>query len=98
MSYALPESPFASIRCLLRLFCNTTNSYKYLFFLSLLDHVVNRSDENAPRIKTHQVIESSLALSWYPHSYFRLSFGKRDQIGLILDQAVGEVQIGDSCR
>ena len=84
MTSGLPDSEFTSINNLLQIFDHTTNSYKYLFFLSLLEQIQAHVGEDAPRLQVRTLIEGALALAWYPHSYFKLSFGSQDQIGRIL--------------
>ena len=83
----LPESSAVDIGVLSRLFSDCTNSYKYLFFLSLLDAVSRRYDSGeAPlEVPTDELAVGMLLHAWYPRVYFRLSFGLQDQIPGILD-------------
>lgn len=75
----LPQIDELNIAALSRLFSNTTNSYKYLFFLSLLDILKSQHFENTP-IKLQDLMVRMLVKAWYPHTYFKLSFGKQDKI------------------
>jgi len=62
------------------LFNDTTNSYKYYWFLAILNRV-KRSPEQA--IPLQELAEEMLDLVWYPLNYFKLSFGKQDQFAPI---------------
>jgi hypothetical protein len=66
------------------LFRDTTTSYKYVFFLGLL-RCLDRRDDAGPRVPLREAMIEVLALAWYPHTFFRLSFGAQDQLGRILD-------------
>ena len=63
---------------------STTTSYKFLFLLGLLELIKNSNFEK--KIFTFKDLGSMmLAKAWYPKAYFRLSFGKQDQIGKLVD-------------
>lgn len=68
-----------------RIFNNTTNSYKYLFFISLLE-LLKESEFRSKKISYQKLGCMMLAYAWYPKKYFRLSFGKQDQIDKFIDQ------------
>ena len=76
----LPDSDHLNVSALSRLFSNTTNSYKYLFFLSLLDIINRRHFEVLSSISFEELVVEILANAWYPHTFFKLSFGKQDKI------------------
>jgi hypothetical protein len=80
----LAPSAAVDVGALSALFRDTTTSYKYVFFLGLL-RCLDRRDEPAPRVPMREAIVEVLTLAWYPHTFFRLSFGAQDQIGKILD-------------
>src|SRR5262245_47582765 len=81
----LPYSFELNIAALSRLFADATNSYKFILFLSYLD-ILRRRDFTANEpIGFQELIVEMLANSWYPHVYFRLSFGLQDQITTKLD-------------
>lgn len=71
-----------------QLFNSTTNSYKLAFFQALLNTLLERegSGTRASIIELRELATEMLALDWYPHSFFRLSFGLQDQIGRVLDR------------
>jgi hypothetical protein len=82
---ALPGSPGVPLGALARLFDATTNSYKFLFFHALLDHIRSRPDQ-ALTIPFEEIAARMLSLAWYPAAFSRLSFGRQDQItGVIED-------------
>ncbi len=80
---SLPQSPMLPVQYLAASFNNVTTSYKYYWFLAILEHIrVNQSTE----IAINELLGSMLAFIWYPTSYFRLSFGKQDRLGQIASQ------------
>ncbi|HEY9692752.1 MAG TPA: HNH endonuclease domain-containing protein [Oculatellaceae cyanobacterium] len=81
----LPQSDRVNVSVLSQIFNNTTNSYKYLFFLSLLDIIKRRQFDTLSPITFKEIIVEMLANAWYPHNYFKLSFGTQDQIANKLD-------------
>lgn len=83
--YNLPSSNSLNISALSGLFNNTTNSYKYLYFLSLLDILKRKNFQSSLFITFREIIIEMLANAWFPHNYFKLSFGKQDQIANKLD-------------
>ncbi len=76
----LPQSEHLNISSLSRLFKNTTNSYKYLFFMSFLDILTRRKFDTSSPIYFREIIIEMLANAWYPHNCFKLSFGVQDKI------------------
>jgi hypothetical protein len=89
---SLPSSDDLDISALSRLFKDTTNAYKYIFFLSLLDILKRRQFASEP-IGFKELIVEMLANSWYPYIYFKLSFGPQDKITAQLDSM--SLQIGE---
>lgn len=84
-THDLPLSDSVNISALSQIFNNTTNSYKYLFFLSLLDILRRGHFDNSSPVTFEEIIIEMLANAWYPHNYFKLSFGTQDQIANKLD-------------
>ncbi|WP_414574607.1 HNH endonuclease domain-containing protein [Anabaena sp. CCY 9402-a] len=89
--YNLPNSDNLNISALAGLFDSRTNSYKYLYFLSLLDIIKRRKFENLSTISFREIIVEMLANAWYTHNYFKLSFGTQDQIPNKLDSLKLEI-------
>lgn len=81
----LPLSDRVNVSVLSQIFDNTTNSYKYLFFMSILDIIKRRQFDTLSPISFKEIIVEMLANAWYPHNYFKLSFGTQDQIASKLD-------------
>jgi len=81
----LPDHSSLDIAAFSRIFENTTNSYKYLFFLSLLDILARNQFQPHLNITFKDLVVEILANAWFPHTYFKLSFGIQDQIAKKLD-------------
>ncbi|WP_175586684.1 helix-turn-helix transcriptional regulator [Nostoc sp. UIC 10630] len=81
----LPLSDKVNVTVLAQIFNNITNSYKHLYFLSILDIIKRRNFDTLSPISFREIIVEMLANAWYPHNYFKLSFGKQDQIANKLD-------------
>lgn len=88
MEYGL--KPQVDISKLFGVFKNTTNSYKYLFFLSLLDIVKDKGATDLD-ISPFEIVSSMLHRAWYPYAYYRLSFGKQDKVTRALDRFKSEL-------
>ena len=78
---------------LAQLLDRTTNSYKYLFFIAILNEIKSQLSSKADersccplQLPTQHVIREMLAFAWYPHRFFNLSFGVQDQVGQSLDR------------
>jgi len=81
----LPNASGLNVDNLSKLFDNTTNSYKYIFFLSLLDILSSRFFDSSKPILLRDIVIEMLANSWYPHVFCKLSFGVQDKITKQLD-------------
>jgi transcriptional regulator with XRE-family HTH domain len=84
-SQELPKSDTVDVSTLSRLFKKTTNSYKYLFFISILDILERRQFDGLSPISFKEIVVEMLANAWYSHTYFKLSFGRQDKIADKLD-------------
>ena len=84
MTQQLPQSDQLDISALSRLFRNKTNSYKYLFFISLITLMKHRNFEVEDCILLDDIEIEMLVTAWYPHVYFKLSFGTQDRIASAL--------------
>lgn len=73
----LPADRKVDARVLSNIFNNTVATYKYYWFVSLLDIVVK---EQRRQISFWEIIVGMIAEAWYPIHYFRLSFGKSDSM------------------
>lgn len=88
MTQHLPQHNNLNIGALAGLFNNTTNSYKLLFFLALLEEIESRSAINDPKCQIDLTLlcANILRFGWYPHKFYNLSFGSQDKIGRALDK------------
>lgn len=75
----LPPSPDVDKNKLLQIFQDTTTSYKYLFFMALLE-ILKRDNFTSKIIPFDAIVRNMLAIAWYPYKYFKLSFGLVDKI------------------
>jgi len=93
-SWELPYSEKLNIPALQRIFDKTSASYKYLYFLSLLD-ILQETGFNRLHISFDEILLEMLANAWYPHQYFKLNFGSNDRIAQELDRlGVKELEVG----
>jgi len=76
----LPQVEGLDIYAFSRLFTDRTNSYKYIFFLSILDILSRLEFEVSSPISLREITIEMLTNAWYPNSYLNLSFGLQDQI------------------
>ena len=77
----LPSSSRLPISALAASFDQVTNSYKFYWFLAILEQL---REGNGPVLSLNQLLASMVASVWYPTNYFRLSFGKQDQLGNVV--------------
>lgn len=76
----LPQSNNLPIGVLASIFENVTNSYKFYWFLSILDSI---SGQQSPILPISNLLARMIVGVWYPTNYYRLSFGKQDRLGEI---------------
>lgn len=74
---ALPQNNRLPISSLAGIFNNTTATYKFYWFVAMLDIIVK---ERKTRISFWEIIAGMVSESWYPIHYFKLSFGKSDSL------------------
>ncbi len=82
----LPPSDGLPIQHLAAVFSDTPNSYKYFFLFSILEIIEQETSYPVREISLTEVQIGMLAGAWYPHRFFKLSFGKQDKIADALDQ------------
>ena len=73
----LPNSDYLPINYLSAVFNDTTNSYKFYWFLGILERL-NKFQEKEMQID--DIINEMIGEVWYPINYFKLSFGKQDKL------------------
>ncbi len=80
----LPAQPHLPVQLLAACFNNTSATYKYYWFLSLLQCV----EQGETQIPKHRLFAGMVANAWYTVNYFHVSFGKQDQ----LQRAIHEIK------
>jgi hypothetical protein len=68
------------------LFRNTTNSYKFLLFLTLVDVSRGHDGRSSLTLPLRELLGGMLATAWFPHAVCRLSFGVQDTLARFLQQ------------
>ncbi len=81
----LPIADNLPIARLASIFNNKTNSYKYLFFIALLN-LLEESAFSTKIFNVDEIYTEMLTIAWYPHTFFKLNFGSQDKIGILLDK------------
>lgn len=93
---SLPQVPHLPVSALASAFDDVTNSYKFYWFLAILDSV-QQSDERV--IPLDLLLARMVASVWYPVNYFKLSFGKQDQLSKIVTLLGEQAQLAmDSAK
>lgn len=85
----VPKHNGLTTKCLGNVFTNTTATYKYFWFLSILQIHAKTDDL---KINIWDILIRMVANAWYPVHYSRLFFGKSDslsQIVIDLQQSIG---------
>lgn len=80
----LPHQNNLSINLLAACFNNTSATYKFYWFLSILNHV----EQGEITISKRQLFADMIAHSWFTVNYFHISFGKQDK----LQQAIEKIK------
>jgi hypothetical protein len=70
------------IRIFNQIFSDTTNSYKFLWFLAILDHLKDHPD--ARKMTFEDLTVRMVQRAWYPMNTFLLSFGSQDSISKVI--------------
>lgn len=73
----LPQNNKLPISALAGIFNNTSATYKFYWFVTIMEIVVK---EHKTKISLWEIIAGMIAESWYPIHYFKLSFGKSDSL------------------
>jgi hypothetical protein len=73
----IPPAQNLPIHHLASVFNDVTNSYKFYWFLGILESV---GMEQKCSIPIDTILAKMVAEVWYPVHYFKLSFGKQDQL------------------
>jgi hypothetical protein len=86
LSPGLPPSERVDVGVLSRIFDDTTNSYKFFFFLALLKRIIDSPkmpqnlNDSRTVIPLREIGIDMVMLAWYPRIFCRLSFGSQDKL------------------
>lgn len=78
----LPSEGIVDARRLSRIYDNTTATYKFYWFISIIDLICTNPGRRC--FTFDEIIAGMIAEAWYPIHYFRLSFGKLDSLESII--------------
>ena len=92
----LPTSDNLRIEKLTAIFGSTTTSYKYLWFLAILESLKNPS--NLEIISFNSLIIKIIVRAWFPINVYRLSFGKQDSLTKHIKALILENPILANCQ
>ncbi len=87
---SLPNRERIDVGKLKAIFRSTTTSYKYLFLLSLVEHI---NEAKGPKVELDTITFKMLTTAWHPSVFFNLSFGKVDKINSLLKELYAHDQI-----
>jgi hypothetical protein len=77
----LPFSPKIHNNALASVFNNTSATYKFYWFLGIIEEV----DQGRKEIEKTRIFSRMIANAWYPINYFKISFGVQDKIAEIIE-------------
>ena len=77
MKRVLPLDKSNSISELSQVFNNTSATYKFYWFLAILQIVVR---EGKSKIEIRDILIQMIVRAWFPVNYFKLSFGMGDNL------------------
>lgn len=90
----LPDSSELDIAALTAVFHSTTNSYKFYWFLAILDNIQEKGNQLV--ISQKDIAQSMLANVWYPLDYYKLSFGAQDGFKQVAALISSKIDIDNS--
>lgn len=80
----LPESKYLPIEKLAGIFNNTSATYKFYWFLAIIDSV----EKGKTEIEKEELFIKMLGIPWYTVNYFNISFGSQDLIQRAVKQII----------
>jgi len=80
----LPESKNLPIEKLASVFNNTSATYKFYWFLAIIDSI----EEGKTEIEKEELFIKMLSIPWYTVNYFNISFGSQDLIQRAIKQII----------
>ncbi|MES0490899.1 MAG: hypothetical protein ABUK01_12960 [Leptospirales bacterium] len=75
--FSLTDHKEISVKYLSATLKDATNSYNFFWLLSILEHIQQGKGE---RVATEILFTKMVSQIWYPVNYFKLSFGRFDQL------------------
>jgi hypothetical protein len=84
-STTLPSVFGLNIAALTKTLCKNDKLYKFVFFPLISRHSETERIGAMEPISFRELMVEMLANTWYPHTYFKLSFGLQDLITTKLD-------------
>ena len=90
----LPENQDLPVGKLTSVFRNVTNSYKYYWFLTILELVEDSKSDGTLRLE--EISLRMLSNVWYPLNFYKLSFGKQDGFGAIAQVVNSVIDVDNS--
>lgn len=73
----LPDHEKLDVGIISSIFNKTTATYKFYWFLSLLELLV---EEQQPVVPIRNILSRMICNAWYPIHYYKLSFGFADML------------------
>ena len=89
----LPNANNLPIEILSQSFSETTTSYKFYWFLAILEDL---TENNSSIISLEKLAIRMISKVWYPLDYFKLSFGKQDQFKQVSVFLSSKIKIDNS--
>lgn len=87
MISALPNTSKVDVQIFSRIFESTKTSYKFAFLQALLTICRDRGfTQFDGKISFKELAVEMAVFAWYPHTFHKLSFGRLDELGQILDE------------
>lgn len=79
-----PNHQNLEVQKLSTVFKNTSTSYKFYWFYSLLKTI----EQNKSEIELKDLFVQMVVNVWYPNHYFKINFGVQDRLGKLANQAL----------
>lgn len=92
---ALPQDKNLSVGNLVSTLRNVTNSYKYYWFLSILN-IIGEPENEGTSIEINKILARMVAYTWFPVNYFKISFGKLDQLANVVSELLQKTELNEA--
>lgn len=90
----LPEDQDLPVSRLASIFRNVTNSYKYYWFLAILELVEDHNSDGV--LSLDDISIKMLSNVWYPLDFYKLSFGKQDGFKPLVQLVNSKIQVDNA--